>query len=342
MSMDDTQPQVAPAKVKKPDDQAEYWIGFDLGGTKMLSVVFDADFRQLGRSRRKTKGSGGMEAGLHRINSVIAESIEAAGITRKQVRGLGIGCPGPLDFAKGTIREAPNLGWKNASIRQSIESEFGFHTEIANDVDSGVFGEYRFGAGQGARCLFGIFPGTGIGGGCVYEGKLFRGSNASCMEIGHIPVLPGGPRDGAGNPGSLESVASRLSIAGQAAQAVYRGGAPNLREIAGSDISSIRSGALSKAIAAGDDVVKDIVLDACYYLAMSVVTVVHLIAPDIIVFGGGLVEAMPKLMLDEIENIAKPRILASLQDSFKIVAAKLGDDATVMGAAALAQQAVCR
>ena len=342
MSTDDSQPKDSAVEDKKRDDQAEYWIGFDLGGTKMLSVVFDADFRQLGRSRRKTKGFGGVEAGLNRINSVITESIEAAGITRKQVRGLGIGCPGPLDFAKGTIREAPNLGWKNAPIRDSIESEFGFHTEIANDVDSGVFGEYRFGAGIGARCVFGIFPGTGIGGGCVYEGKLFRGSNASCMEIGHIPLLPGGPRDGAGNPGSLESVASRLSIAGQAAQAVYRGSAPHLREIAGTDVSSIRSGALWKSIAAGDDAVKDIVLDACYYLAMSVVTVVHLIAPDIIVFGGGLVEAMPKLMLDEIENIAKPRILASLRDGFDIVAAKLGDDAAVMGAAALAQQAVCR
>ena len=104
------------------------------------------------------------------------------------------------------IREAPNLGWKKIPIKKSIESEFKFPAVIANDVDSGVFGEYMFGAAKNARCAFGIFPGTGIGGGCVYEGRLFRGANTSCMEIGHIPLVPNGPIDGAGNIGSLEGV----------------------------------------------------------------------------------------------------------------------------------------
>lgn len=317
----------------------EYWIGFDLGGTKMLSLVYDSDFNPVGKCRKKTKGFEGMRAGLDRINSVISESIKDAGIEPGQIRGLGIGCPGPLDFAKGRIREAPNLGWQNVPIKKSIEDEFGFPAEIANDVDSGVFGEYRFGAGRGARCVVGIFPGTGIGAGCVYEGRLLRGRNGSCLEIGHIPILQGGPLDGAGNPGSLESVASRLAISGQAAQAAYRGSAPNLLKQSGTNISDIRSGALQKSIDSGDDAVKAIVLDACRHLAMGVVTIVHLLAPDIIVFGGGLIEAMPKLMLTEIERIARPRVLESMRDEFKLVAAELGDDATTMGAAALAQQA---
>lgn len=321
------------------ENGSDYWIGFDLGGTKMLSVVFDSEFKPVGKSRKKTKGYEGMEAGLKRINSVINESLEDAGINAKQVRGLGIGCPGPLDFEKGVIREAPNLGWSKIPIRKSIEGEFGFPAEIANDVDAGVFGEYRFGAGKKARCVVGIFPGTGIGGGCVYEGKLFRGSNTSCMELGHIPLLPRGPLDGAGNPGSLESVASRLAIAGQAAQAAYRGSAPKLMKSAGTDISNIRSGALSSSVEAGDDCVKSIITDACFYLGLSVVTVVHLMAPDVIVFGGGLIEAMPDLILKEIEKVARPRILKSLRDEFQIVEAKLGDNAGVMGAAALAQQA---
>lgn len=320
--------------------EREYWIGFDLGGTKMLSIVFDSNFKPIGRCRKKTRGFEGMAAGLDRINSVIKESIEDAGITKKKISGLGIGCPGPLDYEHGVIREAPNLGWTKIPIKESIENEFGFHAEIANDVDAGVFGEYSFGAGRGARCVFGIFPGTGIGGGCVYEGKLFRGAKTSCTEIGHIPVLPGGPQDGAGNPGSLESVASRLSIASLAAQAAYRGAAPNLMDATGTDIASIRSGALAEAIRAGDTVVKDIVEDACYYLAMGVVTIVHLMAPDVIVFGGGLVEAMPDIFLKQIEKTARPRILSSLRDEFSIVEAKLGDDAAVLGAAALARQAV--
>jgi len=165
----------------------DHWIGFDLGGTKMLAVVYDSDFKQLGKSRKKTKGHEGQSNGLKRINSTIREALEDAKVDASQIKGLGIGCPGPLDIEKKTIRMAPNLGWKNVKVGQSIENEFGFPVTVANDVDAGVFGEYSFGAGKGKRCVVGIFPGTGVGGGCVYEGKLIRGSNCTCMEIGHIP-----------------------------------------------------------------------------------------------------------------------------------------------------------
>jgi glucokinase len=322
-----------------PENGCDYWIGFDLGGTKMLSVVFDEQFNPVGKSRKKTRGHDGLQSGLKRINATITESIADAGLSKDVIRGLGIGCPGPLDFSTGMIREAPNLGWKKIPIRKSIEDEFGFPATIANDVDAGVFGEYKFGAGKKARCVVGIFPGTGIGGGCVYEGRLLRGTNTSCMEIGHLPILHGGPYDGAGNPGSLESVASRLAIAGLAAQAAYRGQAEHLFSISGTDLSEIRSGALAVAIEAGDKSLELIVQQAAEYLGLAVVTIVHLLAPDVIVFGGGMIEAMPELFLQSIEKVARRRVLPSLRHEFKIVQAKLGDSATAMGAAALAQQA---
>lgn len=317
-----------------------YWIGFDLGGTKMLSIVFDDQFNKVGRARKKTKGRDGMEAGLKRINDVIQASLDDAGVTQEQIRGLGIGCPGPLDLKQRRIRTAPNLGWDDVPVADSIETEFGFPVAITNDVDAGVFGEYKFGAGKNARCVFGIFPGTGIGGGCVYEGKLFRGANCTCMEVGHIPLMANGPLDGAGNAGSLEALASRLAIGSDAAGAAYRGQAPYLLKNAGTDLSNIRSGALADSIKNGDKAVEAIVVHACQHLAMAVVTVVHLLAPDIIVFGGGLIEAMPDVMLPTIEKIAKQRVLPSFRDGFEIKAAQLGDDASVLGAAAIAQQMV--
>ena len=158
------------------------------------------------------------------------------------------------------------------------------------------------------------------------------------MEIGHIPLVPGGQLDGAGNPGSLEGVASRLAIAGQLAQAAYRGTAPSVLEKAGTDISQIRSGAIASAVEAGDEAVVQIIEDACHNIGLGVVTVVHLLAPDVIVFGGGLIEAMSGFMLKKIEKFARPRILESMRDEFVIREAKLGDDAGVMGAAALARQ----
>lgn len=318
----------------------KFWIGFDLGGTKMFASVYDEKFNRVGKARKKTKGSEGMEAGLKRINATIAEALEDAEITAAQVGGLGIGCPGPLDFERRRLRMAPNLGWVDVPIAESIEKEFGFPVALANDVDAGVFGEYKFGAGQQARCVFGIFPGTGVGGGCVYEGKLFRGTNCTCMEIGHIPMLPEGRLDGAGNSGTLEALASRLSIASDAAGAVYRGQAPVLKKIAGTDLADIRSGALADSVEGGDEAVKAIIEKACHHLAMSVVTIVHLMAPDVIVFGGGLIEAMPDVMIPTIERIAKSRVLPTFKDVFEIREAKLGDDAGVMGCAALAQQYV--
>lgn len=327
------------AKTTQTDSQ-NHWIGFDLGGTKMLATVYNHKFEQLGRARKKTKGREGMDAGLKRMNSVVKEALEDAKVTKEQISGLGVGCPGPLDLKKRRIRTAPNLGWENVPVADSIEQAFGFPVTIANDVDAGVFGEYSFGAGRGARCVFGIFPGTGIGGGCVYEGKLFRGSNCTCMEIGHIPLMPEGRLDGAGNAGTLEALASRLAIASDAAGACYRGQAPHLLKNAGTDLADIRSGALAASVSNGDASVKQIILQACGHLASSVVTIVHLLAPDVIVFGGGLVEAMPHLMLPAIEKQARKRVLPALRDVFEIKEAELGDDAGVMGAAALARQSV--
>ena len=321
-------------------DEADNWIGFDLGGTKMLAVVYDADFKPIGKARKKTKGYEGKDSGLKRINSTIEEALEDANIKKDQIKGLGIGCPGPLDLEKREIRVAPNLGWKNVPIGKSIEKEFGFPVTVANDVDAGVFGEYMFGAGKGKRCVVGIFPGTGIGGGCVYEGKLIRGANCTCMEIGHMPVMHGGPRDGVGNRGSLESVASRLAIAGAAAQAAYRGEAPLLLDDAGTNIADIRSGALKNSVEKDEKAIIEILNDASDQLAMAVVTMVHLMAPEVIVFGGGLIEAMGKLMLPRIEEKARKRVLGSLKDVYKVKEAELGDDAGVMGAAALAKQAI--
>ncbi len=324
--------------IKERDDK--HWIGFDLGGTKMMAAVYNQKFEQVGRARKKTKGREGMEAGLKRLNNVIKEALEDAKVTKDKVAGLGIGCPGPLDLKKRRIRSAPNLGWENVPVADSIEDEFGFKVTIANDVDAGVFGEYSFGAGKGARCVFGMFPGTGIGGGCVYEGKLFRGANCSCMEIGHIPLMSDGPLDGAGNAGTLESLASRLAIAASAAGAGFRGHAPFLLNSAGTDLANIRSGALAASVANGDTAVKEIVLQACGHLATAVVTIVHLLAPDVIVFGGGLIEAMPDVMLPTIEKQARKRVLPAYRDTFAIKEAQLGDNAGVMGAAGLARQAV--
>jgi len=309
-------------------------VGFDLGGTKMFAGVFDENYKLLGKERKKTKGHLGAEMGVERVIGTIREALATAEVTAADIAGIGVGCPGPLHLDEGVLIDAVNLGWKEVKLKKLLEAEFGCPVTIANDVDAGVYGEYRFGAGRGAHCLLGVFPGTGIGGGLVYRGQIFRGRTQSCMEIGHMPLFPFGPRDGTGSVGTVEAYASRLAIAASAAQAAYRGQAPNLMKAAGTNLSDIRSGTLAESIKAGDKAVERAVTDAADMIGITIGGIINLLAPDVIVLGGGLVEAMPDLFTTAVKKSARQYAMDAFRDAFTVVPAQLGDNATVIGAAA--------
>jgi glucokinase len=318
----------------------DYWVGFDLGGTKMFAVVFDPDFKPVGKRRRKTKGNEGAEAGVKRLLETIDDALADAKLSREQVAGIGVGCPGPLDLDAGVLLDSPNLGWQKVPLKKTLEETYDCPAFIVNDVDSGIYGEYRFGAAKGAHCAVGVFPGTGIGGGCVYEGRLVRGKTGSAFEIGHMQAVPNGPLCGCGRTGCLEAVASRLAISAAAVAAAYRGEAPNLLAEAGTDLGNVRSGTLARAIEAGDSSVEHIVRQASRQIGTVIGDVVNLMVPEIVVLGGGLVEAMPKLIVTEVLAAAKARTMPVYRDSFAVRAAELGDDASVLGAAAWAEAQV--
>lgn len=312
----------------------DLWIGFDLGGTKMLSVVLDNNFKVIARERKKTKSQSDKSVSIDRIIKTIRESLDQLPKPIPAISGIGLGIPGTLELEKGIIIEAPNLGWKKIAIKTIVEKEFNCPVVICNDVDAGIYGEYSFGAGQNGRCVLGVFPGTGIGGGLVYNGLLFTGKNNSCLEIGHLPTVVNGIKCGCGRFGCLETVASRLAISAASAAAVYRGEAPKLMEIAGTDITNIKSKALAKAIAEGDSNIEIIVRQAAQHLGKAIGGCINLLTPDIIVLGGGLVEAMPELYMEEVTKSVKKTVMPSFETVYKIVTAKLGDDAAAIGAAA--------
>lgn len=316
-----------------------YWLGFDLGGTKMMATVFSGNFKPVVSVRAKTKGVEGTREVLGRIQGTIAAVLREAGLKAADLGGIGVGCPGPLDLDRGVILDAPNLSWHDVRLKATLEKKFKCPTVIANDVDAGTYGEFRFGAARGARCVLGVFPGTGIGGACVYEGRIIRGRTGSCMELGHVRVQAEGRLCGCGQRGCLESVASRLAISADAAAAVYRGEAPALQRLAGTDLAEIKSGMLAKSIKAGDTAVESIVRAAARHIGTAVASVVNLLAPDIVVLGGGLVEALPNIILGEARKAILGQAMKAFTKDLKIVAAELGDNATAMGAAALAAAA---
>jgi glucokinase len=308
-------------------------IGFDLGGTKMMSVAVDSCYQIISRERKKSRASEESQVSVERIIAIIKSTLSQIEVDNVTLLSIGMAVPGTLDLRNGVILEAPNLNWQNIPLKELLEKEFKCPVTLCNDVDAGVFGEFSFGAGQQAYSVLGVFPGTGIGAGFVYKGILFTGKNNSCMEIGHFPVIQGGNKCGCGRYGCLETVASRLAISAQAAIAVFRGDAPNLQKISGSDIRDIKSKSLAQAIEQGDKSIEEIVRQAAYRLGVTIGGVVNLLTPEVVVLGGGLVEAMPDLYVGEVKSALATSVMPSLLPLTKVTAAVLADDATVMGAA---------
>lgn len=315
----------------------KYWIGFDLGGTKMMASVLDENLKVVASKRKSTKGHLGADAGLERIIDTIHGALEEAELEPENLGGIGMACPGVVNLHTGFLRHAPNLGWEEVPVGNVLKSRFNVPVQILNDVDSGAYGEYAYGAGQGAGTLLAVFPGTGIGGGCVINGQLLTGKNASCMEIGNVRFPTVGLTGEVGEPPNLESICSRLGLASAAAAEAYRGNAPHLMKESGTDIQNIKSGALAKSIQAGDKAIAELVSNAAHYLGIGIAGAVDLLGPDVIVLGGGLVEKVPELFLDGVKKSVEKYASPALVEEVEIREAELGDDAVVVGAAAYAQ-----
>jgi len=311
--------------------RGEHIVGVDVGGTKLMAVVFNSNFKAVGRGRKKTQSAN--YTAEERLYSTIADALADAGV--QSVRGIGVGSPGPLDPNTGVIIDTPNLAWTNFPLADLLRERFGVPVTVDNDVNLGTYGEWRFGAIKDCRNVIGVFPGTGIGGGLILNGKLFHGFSGAAGEFGHMTVQLDGPYCGCGKRGCLEAVASRIAIAEQAVALAARGDAPTILKECGTDLSKVRSGALAKAIRNGDSKVEDVVRKAAYYTGVAVANMINAVSPEAVVLGGGLVEALPELYLDEVQRAVKYHAMPFLRKGVRILPAKLGDDAVAMGAAHL-------
>ena len=317
----------------------DYVVGVDMGGTKILAAVIDAKGEIVQQAKRATKPKKGPEEVIERITRCIREAIDSAELNPSQIRAIGIGSPGPLDPETGVIIFAPNLGWSNVPLKAKLEANLSIPTFVDNDVNVGTLGEYAFGAGRGVKNLVGIFVGTGIGGGIILDGKLFHGVNKTAGEVGHMIVEVKGPRCGCGNFGCLEAVASRTAITRDLQKAILKKGKKSkLTELNGGNLDLIRSKAIARAVKQGDKPTIKVVQRAAKYLGISVASIVHFLNPEMVVLGGGVVEAMGDSLLDPIRHAAAEYALPTTMDGVQIVAATLGDNAGVIGASVLARE----
>ena len=203
----------------------------------------------------------------------------------------------------------------------------------------GTLGEHTYGAGQNVQNLVGIFVGTGIGGGIILNGELFHGASKTAGEIGHIIVKAGGPKCGCGNRGCLEALASRTAMTKTFQKAILKKGKKSIiTKLTDGDLGLIRSGTLAKALRRKDKLTLKIFKKTTKYLGVGIGSIVNFLNPDMIVLGGGVVEALDDRFINDIRTAANKYTLPDTLKGVQIVRAQLGDDAGVLGAAALARQ----
>lgn len=312
-------------------------LGIDLGGTKVLAAVLDAEGRIVARARAKTQGWRDDEDVFATIAHVGHRAVEKAGVDPSEIAAVGIGAPGPIDFDSGYIIEAANLRFKNFPLGPRLAEEFSRPTIVENDVNAGLYGEFKAGAARGASEVLGVFVGTGIGGGLVLNGDLYRGFSKGAGEIGHIIVRAGGPRCGCGNRGCFEAVASRTAITRDIRTASKRGGRSAFAKALAKENGLLSGKELKAAYDAGDKLVRKIVHRAATSIGIGIGSLLNVLGPEMVVLGGGVIEAFGDDFVERIRREALDIAFDVNSRHAKIVRAELGDDAGVIGAATLAR-----
>ena len=314
-------------------------VGIDLGGSKMLATVYRGA-KALGSDKRTTDPTAGARGLAMGLVGTVQAALEDARVKRSAVAAIGIGAPGPMDAQRGTLTGSPNLGVADFPIRDCLQDAFGVPVVVENDVSAGTYGEHRFGAARGRRHVVGVFPGTGIGGGLVLDGRLYRGANGNAGEIGHMIVQLDGPLCGCGQYGCLEALASRSAIARDLISQAAIGKAPAVTAKAGTDVRSVRSKMIARVLAAGEQPGVELLERAAERLGIGIANCVNLLNPEMVVLGGGLVEKLGDWLVERTADSMRRHALPSLGEGVEVVAATLGDEAVVRGAAALAQESL--
>jgi glucokinase len=317
----------------------KYSVGIDLGGTKMLTVLLDRDHNVLSKFKAKTKVDQGRSYFINTIKESVNEVMNDAKIGLEDLTGVGIGCPGIIDIKQGLVLSSPNIPFlKNMFLGPELMKSLGVDVVIENDVNAGLYGEHQFGAAVGYSNVAGIFLGTGIGGSFILNNALYRGSTGSAGEVGHLLIDSMGPLCGCGRRGCLEAMAGRLAVASEAVAMAAKQQAPRLFKEFGTDIREIKSSALAKVIQEGDHSIEELVRRKSRLVGIAMASIVNLLNPNLIVLGGGMVEAIQNIIVKEAYRSMCEHVMPPLVKSVKVSPAKLKDFAVVMGAAKLVSE----
>ena len=313
-------------------------IGIDIGGTKTLCALLDDNWKVIEEIKLKTRADKDEAHFSGMFTGAVGTLVEKAEKKDLTVLSLGIGCAGSVDDARQTLTESPNIpflkGYQFATRLQQVTDAL---VVLANDVQAGLYGEHQLGAAMGLKHVIGVFLGTGVGSALILDGRPYTGAWGHAGNLGHYLLEPVGPLAGSDRHGVLDDMVGRTAIAGAAASLAAKQAAPYLLEKTGTDVSEIRSGELADAIAHGDKAIEDLVRTRARIVGIALSNLVDFLNPEMIVLGGGMTDAMPELIREEVEAGVKDHATSATREGLQIVVTKLRDHAVTIGAAKLAR-----
>ncbi len=312
----------------------KYSIGIDLGGTKILiGLVKKESGKVVSHIKKKTKKEKGPENIVRKMVEGVEELLEESGKSFTEISSIGIGSAGQIDRKNGIIIGAPNLDCYNLNLKEILQNKFNIPVFVANDVEVATIGEQKFGAGKGCADFVCVFVGTGIGSAIVKNGHIIYGATGTAGELGHIIVDLNGRPCACGAHGCLEAYASRSAIETRIEGALKKGRKSCISEYL-EEGKAITSSMIRKSIEREDELVTQCVSEASEYLSGGLASVINLINPELIILGGGLIEAVDYFYKQTIKK-AKSKSLPVPAEKIRFSKTILGDYSGVIGAALL-------
>lgn len=317
---------------------SDYIVTIDMGGTKILGALVNSKegiAATTKKSTKVTKGKPGYPLALHEtVQKLIAEN----GIKESQIKAICLGVPGFVDPPSGVIGMAPNLGLKNYHIKKELQKYTKLPVIIENDVNLAALGVLHFDKAKGKKNVLVVYVGTGIGGGLIFNGSVYRGAHNFAGEIGHITYDVTGPVCGCGKKGCFEAFASRTAMVRDIVNDIKKNKKRSLLSKQVKDGIQIKSKILSQALEAEDKVAVKHVSNACHIIGKVLADLNNLLNLEMIVLGGGAIEAGHKFMMPLIRESFKQYSLPFVGSHVKVVNSALGDDAALLGGIPLAHE----
>ena len=314
-----------------------YYMGIDLGGTNIKAGVVDDAFRIIGRAKAKT----GIPRPAEEVMDAMAECAKAAaadaGVPWEQIRQVGIGVPGTANEETGVVEYANNLLFENVPMREYLQKRLHKEIDITNDANAAALGEVLAGAARGASNAVAVTLGTGVGGGIIIDGRLFTGFHYGGAELGHMGIVLGGRKCTCGRRGCLEAYASATGLIRSTKEAMEAFPDSLMWELARENGGNVSGRTAFLAAGRGDAAARAVVNDYIQHLGYGLASIINILAPEILVIGGGVSNEGENLLRPLVECVRPQLYIRTPEKQTRIVLATLGNDAGLIGAAFLSR-----